>query len=202
MATQSLPLTVSRPARLLGPALLTGGLLWVGQFWAIIANGAQTGSLPTSADADLPLYMRVALRLFILSVPLLLAGLAALAARVRARSPKLTIAAALFMSIAGVLSTLNVVTISGLAGAPYFNDTFLGLSVFATSIATGLLGAAALRTGALRRSEALALVGIGVTTIPILFGTPLPFGPDWATDFLAFLTSGVAFAIVGARTLR
>jgi hypothetical protein len=121
---------------------------------------------------------------------------------VRARSPKLTIAAALFMSIAGVLSTLNVVTISGLAGAPYFNDTFLGLSVFATSIATGLLGAAALRTGALRRSEALALVGIGVTTIPILFGTPLPFGPDWATDFLAFLTSGVTFAIVGARSLR
>ena len=27
-------------------------------------------------------------------------------------------------------------------------------------------------------------------------------GPDWATDFLAFLTSGAAFAFVGARSLR
>ncbi len=31
------------------------------------------------------------------------------------------------------------------------------------------------------------------------FSTPLPLGPEWATDYLAFLTSGAAYAVVGAR---
>lgn len=202
MATQSIHVAALRPARPLGPTLILGGLFWASDFALVIVNGALTGSLPSSDDAALPLHMRVGLRLFILSIPLLLVGLAALAAQMRARSPKLTIAAALFMAIAAGLSASNVVTMSGLAGAPAFNDTFMGLSIFATSIATGLLSAAALRTGSLRRADALLLLAVGVSTIPLLVGTPLPFGPDWATDHLAFLTSGLAYVIVGARALR
>jgi hypothetical protein len=37
-----------------------------------------------------------------------------------------------------------------------------------------------------------------VSGVPQL-GTPLPIGPDWATDHLAFLTSGIAYTIAGAR---
>jgi hypothetical protein len=176
-----------------------GGSFWVLDFVLIIVNGVLTGRLPADGDAQLPLYMRAGLRLFILSIPILLLGLGTLAARLRGRSPKLAIAALPFMLIALALSSINLATMSGLAGAPAFNDTFMGLSIFATAIATGLLGAATLRAQLLPRADAALLLLVGVTTIPILFGTPLPFGPDWATDHLAFLTSGVAYVVVGMR---
>lgn len=201
MSAQSLPLSAARHARALGSGLCIGGLLWALDFVQIIINGALTGTLPADADAQLPVYLRAGLRLFILSIPILTFGMGVLAAQLRTRSPKLTIAALPFMLIALALSSTNLVTISGLAGAPMFNDTFMGLSIFATAIATGLLGAASLRSQALPRADAVLLLLVGLTTIPILFGTPLPFGPDWATDHLAFLTSGIAYMIVGARVL-
>ncbi len=64
---------------------------------------------------------------------------------------------------------------------------------------TGLLSVGALRTGVLPRWVALTLLFAGVTTILVLFGTPLPVGRDWATDHLAFLLSGLAYMIAGAR---
>jgi hypothetical protein len=38
------------------------------------------------------------------------------------------------------------------------------------------------------KSQAIAwtLIAIGIVTGPILFATPLPIGPDWATDTIAF----------------
>ncbi len=122
-------------------ALLFGGLFWVIDFVLIILNGVLTGSLPADGDVQLPLYLRVGLRLFVLSIPILNFGLGMLATQMRARSPKLTVAALLFMTIALLLSSINLVTISGLAGTPTFNDTFMGLSIFATAIATGFLSA-------------------------------------------------------------
>jgi hypothetical protein len=196
---QSLPLTAPRLTCLMAAALFFGGLFWAIDFVLIILNGMVTGSLPAESDAQLPLYLRVGLRLFIVSIPILTFGLAMLAIRLRAGSPKLTVASLLFMTIALVLSSVNLVTISGLASTPMFNDTFMGLSIFATAIATGFLGAATLRTQTLSRVEGVLLLLVGVTTIPILFGTPLPFGPDWATDHLAFLTSGSVYAIVGVH---
>jgi hypothetical protein len=66
------------------------------------------------------------------------------------------------------------------------------------SLATLLLGIAAARTPGLPRATAMAMLFIGLTTIPTLILTPLPVGPDWATDFLAFLTSGAAYGALGA----
>lgn len=199
MSAQTLPMVSPRANRLLGPALTIGGLLWVGDFVQIVINGAFTGHLPDAPDALLPVALRIGLRLFVASTIVLGIGLASLFLKLRGRSTKLAFAGLPFIAIALVLATLNLVTLSGLAGAPMFNDTFMGLSIFATAIATAFLSVAALRTQALPRWAALALLFVGLTTIPVLFGTPLPIGPDWATDHLAFLTSGIAYTIVGAR---
>lgn len=199
MSAQTLPMVSPRANRLLGPAFTIGGLLWIGDFVQIIINGAITGQLPDAPDALLPLALRIGVRLFVVSTLVLGFGLISLFLKLRGRSTKLAFASLPFIAIALVLATINSVLLSGLAGAPMFNDTFMGLSIFATAIATAFLSAAALRTQALPRWAGLALLFVGLTTIPVLFGTPLPIGPDWATDHLAFLTSGIAYAIVGAR---
>jgi hypothetical protein len=192
-------MVTSRATRLLGPALTIGGLIWISDFAQIIVNGAITGHLPDAPDALLPLALRIGLRLFVASTIVLSIGLISLFLQLRSRSTKLAFASLPFMAIALVLATINTVLLSGLAGTPTFNDTFMGLSIFATAIATAFLSVAALRTQALPRWAALALLFVGITTIPVLFGTPLPIGPDWATDHLAFLTSGIAYTVVGAR---
>ena len=202
MSTHAVSIATPRAARLLGPAFTIGGLLWIADFVQIVVYGLISGTLVDAPDHVLPPALRIGLRLFVLSVVILGLGLAGLFLRVQRRSKKLTIAALPFTIIALALGTANLVLLSGVLGAPSFNDTFMGLSVFSTSIATLLMGIGALRSGVLPRWASLALVFVGVTTIPILFGTPLPFGPDWATDHLAFLTSGIAFAAVGVSEWR
>jgi hypothetical protein len=202
MSTHAVSIATPRAARLLGPAFTIGGLLWIGDFVQIVVYGLISGTLVDAPDQELPLALRIGLRLFVLSVVILGLGMAGLFLRVQRRSKKLAIAALPFMIIALALATANLVTLSGLLGAPFFKDTFMGLSVFSTSIATLLMGIGTLRSGVLPRWASLALVFVGVTTIPILFGTPLPVGPDWATDHLAFLTSGIAFAAVGVSEWR
>lgn len=199
MSTQAIPMVSTHATRLLGPAFAIGGLLWIGDFAQIVVNGFVTGSLPTDADPQLPLTLRVGIRLFVLAVVVLGIGLGSLFMELRSRSKKLAITGMVFTAIALALATINLVLLSGLAGTPMFNDMFLGFSIFATAIATTFMSVAALRTHTLPRWAGVTLLLVGITTIPILFGTPLPIGPDWATDHLAFLTSGVAYTIVGAR---
>lgn len=199
MSITAVPANIVRFSKLMGPLFTIGGLFWVADFVFIVVHGVLTNSLPTAPDPELPLYLRIVLRLLVLSVLLLVAGLSNLFARTRSKAKFLSYGAFLFMTIAAVLGTINTVTLSGLSGTPSFNDTFMGLSVFATSIATALLSTAALRTGTLPRRTAFLLLFVGLTTIPVLLGTPLPIGPDWATDHLAFLTSGLAFCLAGLQ---
>ncbi len=99
-----------------------------------------------------------------------------------------------------MLGLSDLIVLSGIFGSSAsLNSTFGGFAAFAASIGTGFLGWAALRAHALSRPLGWALILIGLTTIPILFATPLPIGPDWATDFLAFLLSGIAYSFVGMR---
>lgn len=53
------------------------------------------------------------------------------------------------------------------------------------------------------KSQAIAwtLIAIGIVTGPILFATPLPIGPDWATDTIAFFFSGIGYTMVGVKML-
>jgi hypothetical protein len=52
------------------------------------------------------------------------------------------------------------------------------------------------------RSAALILLCTTILFIPLLFGTPLPFGPEWASDFLAFFVSGIGYTVMGAGLER
>ena len=202
MSTHAVSLATPRAARLLGPAFTIGGLLWIGDFVQIVANGLISGTLADGPDQELPLGLRIGLRLFVLSVVILGLGMAGLFTRLQSRSKKLAITGLLFTVIALALATANLVLLRGVLGAPSFKDTFMGLSIFSTSIAALFMSIGALRSGILPHWASLALLFVGVSTIPILFGTPLPFGPDWATDHLAFLTSGIAFATVGVSEWR
>lgn len=197
MSITALQINTARTSKLMGTLFSLGGLFWAADFVTIVINGMLTGSLPSAPDPELPLYMRIVLRLLVLSVLLLVGGLSQLFLQTFPKAKFLSGGAVLFMGIAAVLGSINTITLSGLAGTPSFNDTFMGLSVFATSIATALLSVAALRTGVLPRRTAFILMFVGFTTIPFLLGTPLPFWPDWATDHLAFLTSGCAFCLAG-----
>ena len=53
----------------------------------------------------------------------------------------------------------------------------------------------------LPRSYAWILIVIGIVTLPILLLTPLPIGPAWATDTVAFFLSGIGYTVVGLRML-
>jgi len=199
MSTETFSLVSAPATRLVGPAFTIGGLVWVADFVQIVINGAVIDSLPTAPDPLLPLVWRIGLRLFVVSIVVLGVGLVSLLMQVQGRSKKLAISGLVFTAIALVLTTVNLTTLSGLAGTPMFNDTFMGLSIFATAIATAFMSVAALRTHTLPRWAAITLLIVGISTIPVLFGTPLPIGPDWATDHLAFVASGTAYTIVGVR---
>lgn len=188
----------SRLGRMTGPLLALGGLLWILTFALIVVNGALTGSLPNQPDAVSPLALRVGIRLFALSVVVLGLGFWGLAPRLMARSRWLTVVGLFFTSVAMLMATINLITLSGLAGTPSYSDTLGGLSVMITSLAALLFGIGAVRTPGVGRPATAALLFVGLTTIPTLIFTPLPIGPDWATDFLAFLTSGAAFVALGA----
>lgn len=186
-----------RRHRFIGLAFMVGGALWIGIFGMIILNGLQTGQLPTAPADQLSAPMGLSLRLFVASIPVLTLALAGLFGSTRHGAPTLSYLATPFMVLALGLSGINLVTLSGLAGTPRFSDTLMGLSIFATAIATGWLSAAALRTRVVERWVGWSLLFVGLSTIPVLFGTPLPIGPDWATDYLAFLLSGIAFVSAG-----
>ena len=149
MSTHAVSLATPRAARLLGPAFTIGGLLWIGDFVQIVANGLISGTLADGPDQELPLGLRIGLRLFVLSVVILGLGMAGLFTRLQSRSKKLAITGLLFTVIALALATANLVLLSGVLGAPSFKDTFMGLSIFSTSIAALFMSIGALRSGIL-----------------------------------------------------
>jgi len=161
----------------------------------IVVNGMLTGSMPGPAPEH-PLLVAATLRSFILGVVVLGGGLWALAPALRGRWLKGI--ALCFITIAMGLAAANLVILGSFAGLTSTSGALGGLGTFITSIATLLLSIAAARTPGFSRIGAALMLWVGLTTIPLLVGTPLPVGPGWATDFLAFFTSGAAFVGLGA----
>ena len=141
-----------------------------------------------------------------LSSLILGAGLLGLFAQLEGRARVLSITSVVFTSIALVCSIGNMIVLSGFFGnigrsLVFPNNLIGGLSVFTVSIATGFIGGAMLRAHMLHRWMAWTLIVIGIVTAPILLATPLPIGPDWATDTIAFFLSGIGYAVVGMKML-
>ena len=154
---------------------------------------------PTTACAHLLLLIAHILPRHIVG---LLGGFAWLDGRAR----RLGITGFVLASIATVTSIINLIflamsatSLNGPLGvlSPLVN-ALNGLSALAASL---VLGCAVLRVHMLPRSYAWILIVIGIVTLPILLLTPLPIGPAWATDTVAFFLSGIGYTVVGLRML-
>jgi hypothetical protein len=201
--------TLSILKRLTGPALVAGGLLWVAMYADMIIMGLMSGKAvgltPTSGQ---PLLTRLYFLLLRISVLVLSVGLLGVVARLEGRSKRFGIAAAALATIglfAGIVAVVLVPVddpnaISGTVGIIAASTN--ALSILTPLVAALLVGVATVRAGVLPRLVAWTLIVIGVATAPILFVSPLPVLPQWATDTLAFLLSGVGFTVIGAIILR
>jgi hypothetical protein len=207
-------MSFQRFSRLAGPALTIGGLLWVVIYMATVIIGVVTGQFePRASDAHRPLIVNLLVVLggnwFLpLSTLILSLGLLAVFAELEGRARVLGITGLVFASIALILSTGNLIVLSGIFGSigrslVFPNNSLGGFAAFTTSIGTGFLGGAVLRAHLLPRWMAWILIIIGIVTIPILLATPLPtsIAPAWATDTIAFLLSGIGYTAVGVRVL-
>lgn len=181
-----------------GPALALGGLLWIIVYIVIVIIGLETGKLEPPLDAHSPVLVLIGILLLPLSLLPLYVGLLGVFAGLERRGRGFGITGVVFASIGIVLGVIDLIVLSGIFGSSEsLNSSVGGLGAFSMIIGTGFLGFAALRARVLSRWMAWTLLVIGIVTIPILFATPLPIGPNWATDFVAFLLSGIAYVVVG-----
>jgi hypothetical protein len=186
-----------------GLAIVLGGIIWIAIDVMVVTYGFQTGKLATNLAADAPGLIAHGIWLLPLSLFPLGLGLLGIFIRLHGHSRILGITGISFAVLGMVLGFGGLLDLAGVFGrdAPH-NNLLDGFGAFAVVIGTAFLGVAALRTRTLSRPLAWTLIGVGMITIPILLVTPLPFGPTWATDTVAFLLSGVAFDVVGVRVLK
>jgi hypothetical protein len=184
-------------------ALLTGGLLWIAVFTLFVTIGATTGKFPDPPGPHSSPPVLIGSWIFLLSILILDLGQIGVFARMQGGARALRMTSLVFTLLSAALIIVNVVlySFSSMTGSIAYSGTFTGFGAMTLSIGAAFLGWAGLRTKVMARGAAWTLIGIGITTIPLLFSTPLPIGPSWASDMLAFLTSGIAYAVVGALML-
>ncbi len=73
------------------------------------------------------------------------------------------------------------------------------VALLGTLLTSIVVGIGALRPGTLSPAQAWTLIVVGVGTLPLLLVTPFSFDTNLLTDELAFLLSGIALLILGAR---
>jgi len=203
-----------RFSRLASSAFTIGGILWIAIYFATVIIGVSIGKFePGAPDAHWPLIINILIVLaghwFLpLSTFILGIGVLGMFTRLQGRARVLGITGLVFASIALICSISNLILLSGILGSIGRNLIFPnnytgGLAAFTVSITTGFMGVALLRAHVLPRWMAWVLIVIGIVTIPILLATPLPtsIAPDWATDTIAFLVSGIGYTAVGNRML-
>jgi hypothetical protein len=190
--------------RMASAVLLTGGLLWIVLFTIFVSIGATTGKFPDSPGPHSSPAVFIGGWIFLLSILILDLGQIGMLARMQGPARALRIISLVFTLLSVALIIVNVVLFifGSITGSTDYSGTLAGLGAMTLSIGAAFLGWAGLRTKVIPRGAAWTLIGIGITTIPILFSTPLPIGPDWASDMLAFLTSGIAYVVVGAIMLK
>jgi hypothetical protein len=188
--------------RLAGPALTVGGLFWIATYIVIVLIGLQTGQLAPPLDAHSPLLQRIGIYLLPLSLFPLYVGLLGVFTGLEKRGRVFGIIGVVFATLGIVLGAIDLVVLSGIFGSVQsLNANIGGTGAFSIVIGTGFIGFAALRARSLPQWMAWTLFIIGIITIPILFATPLPIGPNWATDFVAFLISGIGYTVVGVTLI-
>ncbi|GEM_PF-2415181 len=196
-----------RLSRLAGPALALGGLIWITIHVIVVIGGLMTGKLvPALPTTQQPLLAHIYYFLLPLSYLVISVGLLGGFAWLDGRARRLGIIGFVLASSATVTSiilliflALSATSLNGSPGVlvPLVN-ALNGLSTLSASV---VLGCALLRVHMLPRPYAWILIVIGIVTLPILLLTPLPIGPTWATDTIAFFLSGIGYTVVGLRIL-
>jgi hypothetical protein len=182
--------------RLAGPALIAGGLLWMAASVASIVLGMLTGQVDPTPGARSPALAYVGIWFLPFGTLFLGLGLLGMFARLGDHARVLGIISVVFASIGMALSIVALIGI--IASSSSLNSLGGGFGSFAVIIGSGFMGCAALRARALPRSKAVILLITGFVTVPIIFVTPLPIGPGWATDMLGFLLSAIVYGVMGA----
>ncbi len=191
-----------RLKRLTGPALIVGGVVWIATDIVIVIIGLQTGELAPPLDAHSSLLQHIGIYLLPLSLFPLYVGLLGVFSTLEKRGGVFGITGVVFATLGIVLGAIDLVVLSDIFGSVQsLNANIGGMGAFSIVIGTGFLGFAALRARSLPSLQAWTLFIIGIVTIPILFATPLPIGPNWATDFVAFLISGIGYTVVGVTLM-
>ncbi len=133
-------------------------------------------------------------------------GLLGLFALLEGRSRKLGIASIVLASIGMLMGIVDLLFL--VLGPAAMNGFLEVLSSLANGLngilmlgSTVLLGWATLRARVLPRWAAWILIIVGVITAPILLVTPLPIGPIWATDTIAFFIGGIGYMAVGVTLI-
>jgi hypothetical protein len=196
-----------RLSRLAGPALTLGGLLWITIHIIVVIGGLMTGKLvPALPTTQQPLLAHIYYFLLPLSYLVISVGLLGGFAWLDGRARRLGITGFVLASIATITSIIILIFLAMSATSlnssigvlvPLVN-ALNGLSTLSASV---VLGCAVLRVHMLPRPYAWILIVIGIVTLPILLLTPLPIGPTWATDTIAFFLSGIGYTVVGLRIL-
>ena len=189
--------------RLAGSALAFGGLLWIVLYAVVIIIGLQTGKLVSNLDpAHTPMLAHIGIWILPVSVLMLGIGQTGVFARLKRRGRGLGITSVVFTLLGMILAFVDLIALSGISSnLANLSSTMGGLGAMSTTVGAAFLGGAVLCARILPRWMAWIFLLIGIITIPVLFTTPLPFGPDWASDFLAFLLSGIAYTILGFKLL-
>ena len=188
-----------RFSRTTGPMLALGGLLWIAASIASVIIGMLTGKLDPGPNAHSPALVHIGIWFLPLGTLSLAVGLLSLYARLQGRSRGLGITAMVFALI-GI--AFSLVALIGIVSNKYsLNSMGGGFGSFATIIGTGFLGWATLRAHTIPRWLSITLLIMGFVTVPFIFVTPLPVGPAWATDMLAFFLSAIVYILAGVEML-
>lgn len=176
-----------------GPALLIGGALMIVAQLIVWIIGFQTGKLAPHLGANAS-YILTHIGYLASEVPVLPLGVGMLGvyALARDRENVLSLIGAIFI----ILSMVAAILALAIPGNGE-NSAIGAIGGVAQTLGVVALAIVALRVHLTSTPATLTLLCATVLFIPLLFATPLPFGPDWATDFLAFFIGGVGYVVMG-----
>lgn len=183
-----------------GPAMMLGGLMWVLTYGVEILIGVTLGeAVYRRADAAASLLEWLWPAFFMGAIFFLGVGLLGVWARLQGHAKIVGLLGALLASVAIVAATINLATLTGVAGEPTASDGLGFLGVIGTLGGSILLGIAALRAKVLPRLARFTLTLLPLAFIPAIIATiPLEaVAPEYVIADLPFPVVGAVLATVG-----
>lgn len=184
--------------------MMLGGMLWVLTYVVEILIGVTLGeAVYRRADAGASLLEWLWPAFFMGAIFFLGIGLLGVWARLRGRARIVGLLGALLASAAIVAASINLATLTDVAGEPTASDGLGFLGVIGTLGGSVLLGIASLRAKVLPRLARFTLMLLPLAFIPAIIATiPLEaVAPEYVIADLPFPVVGAVMATVGHAML-